>query len=71
MWKEKESIVYEAYELKSNIKPTANKYNVSPAQICQWKLKLDGFVLTKWHQMMSLKMIQMEGHKSKLAGMMS
>ena len=58
-WKEKESIVNEAYELKSNINPTANKNNASPAQILQWKLKLDGFDSTKWHQMMSVKIIQM------------
>ena len=32
--KEKKSIANKAYELERNIKPTAEKYNVSPAQIC-------------------------------------
>ena len=54
-WKEKKSIVNKAYELERNIKPTAKKYNVSPAQIHRWKLKLNGFNPTKWRQMMLLK----------------
>lgn len=37
IWKEKQSIVAEAYSKPNNIKPTSRKYNVGPAQIQSWK----------------------------------
>ena len=40
-WKEKKSIVDEAYRYKNNIKPTARMFNVYPAQIRRWKARLD------------------------------
>ena len=41
LWKEKKSIVDEAYRCKNNIKPTARMFNVDPAQIRRWKARLD------------------------------
>ena len=39
-FKEKKEIVEEAYSCVCNIKPTARKHDVSPAQIRRWKAKL-------------------------------
>jgi transposase-like protein len=40
-WKEKQSIVNEAYSIVLNIRPTALKYDVQPSQIRRWKKRLD------------------------------
>jgi DDE superfamily endonuclease/Transposase len=65
-WKEKKAIVDEAYCSEKNIKATARKYNVSPAQIRRWKAKLadilpvddNGITDGRKRHIMNLKMVQ-------------
>mmetsp|Transcript_6649 Transcript_6649/g.11875 ORF Transcript_6649/g.11875 Transcript_6649/m.11875 type:complete len:146 (-) Transcript_6649:330-767(-) len=40
-WSERKTIVCEAYSRERNIKPTAEKYGVEPANIRRWKKTLD------------------------------